>query len=181
MGKPVVYDFKKYVKEKYNYDISIKKSANPNTFDNVFNGNFINTDLMVDKILDEQDFTDKVEAIPIIKIAKDFGFTIYKASDMPEGMLGNIFVGNKVKMDYGTNMVIIVDANKDYRLQRFAIAYELACYLIEYMPKYNDKNNVYSHPYNSEIDIIYKCAMKMLMPKKVFTEQYAKAIKKIRF
>lgn len=181
MGKPVVYDFKKYVKEKYNCDISIKKSANPNTFDNVFNGNFINTDLMIDKILDEQDFTDKVEAIPIIKIAKDFGFTIYKASDMPEGMLGNIFVGNKVKMDYGTNMVIIVDANKDYRLQRFAIAYELACYLIEYMPKYNDKNNVYSHPYNNEIDIIYKCAMKMLMPKKVFTEQYAKAIKKSDF
>ena len=70
MGKPVVYDFKKYVKEKYNCDISIKKSANPNTFDNVFNGNFINTDLMIDKILDEQDFTDKVEAIPIIKIAK---------------------------------------------------------------------------------------------------------------
>ena len=31
------------------------------------------------------------------------------------------------------------------------------------------------------IDIIYKCAMKMLMPKKVFTEQYAKAIKKSDF
>jgi hypothetical protein len=181
MEKLKLEDFKKYVKEEYNCDISTKESANPDTFDNIFNGNFINTDLMVDKILNKQDFTNKVGAIPIVKIAKDFGFAIYKASDMPEGMLGNIFVGSKVKMDYGTNMVIIVDANKDYKFQRIIIAHELACYLIEYMPKYNDKNNVYSHPYNSEIDIIHKCSMEMLMPKKVFTEQYAKAIKKSDF
>lgn len=138
MEKLKLKDFKKYVKEEYNCDISTKESANPDTFDNIFNGNFINTDLMVDKILNKQDFTNK-------------------------------------------DMVIIVDANKDYKFQRVIIAYELACYLIEYMPKYNDKNNVYSHPYNSEIDIIHKCSMEMLMPKKVFTEQYAKAIKKSDF
>lgn len=92
MEKLKLEDFKKYVKEEYNCDISTKESANPDTFDNIFNGNFINTDLMVDKILNKQDFTNKVGAIPIVKIAKDFGFAIYKASDMPEGMLGNIFV-----------------------------------------------------------------------------------------
>lgn len=181
MRKLELDDFKKYVKEEYNCDISTKESANPDTFANIFNGNFINTELLADKILDKQGFTGKVGAIPIIKIAKDFGFTIYKASDMPEGMLGNIFVGNKVKLDYGTNMVIMVDANKDYKFQRFIIAYEFACYLIECLPQDNNKNNVYSHSYNSKVNIIHKCAMKMLMPKKVFTEQYTKAIKKSNF
>lgn len=47
MGKLKLDDFKKYVKEEYNCDISTKESANPDTFDNIFNGNFINTDLMV--------------------------------------------------------------------------------------------------------------------------------------
>lgn len=50
MGKLKLDDFKKYVKEEYNCDISTKESANPDTFDNIFNGNFINTDLMVDKV-----------------------------------------------------------------------------------------------------------------------------------
>lgn len=43
MGKPELNDFKKYVKEEYNCDISTKESANPDTFDNIFNGNFLNT------------------------------------------------------------------------------------------------------------------------------------------
>lgn len=50
MEKLKLEDFKKYVKEEYNCDISTKESANPDTFDNIFNGNF-NTELLTDKIL----------------------------------------------------------------------------------------------------------------------------------
>ena len=57
MGKPELDDFKKYVKEEYN-------CANPDTFDNIFNGNFINTDLMV------------VEHTPNLKIRR-FTYALY--------------------------------------------------------------------------------------------------------
>lgn len=67
MEKLKLEDFKKYVKEEYNCDISTKESANPDTFDNIFNGNFINTDLMVDKILNKQDFTNKFERYLLLK------------------------------------------------------------------------------------------------------------------
>ncbi len=64
MGKLKLDDFKKYVKEEYNCDISTKESANPDTFDNIFNGNFINTDLMV------------VEHTPNLKIRR-FTYALY--------------------------------------------------------------------------------------------------------
>lgn len=67
MEKLKLEDFKKYVKEEYNCDISTKESANPDTFDNIFNGNFINTDLMVDKILNNKILRIKLERYLLLK------------------------------------------------------------------------------------------------------------------
>ena len=42
MKKIELNDFAKYVKEEYNCDIEIKKNNKPDTFDNIFNGSFVN-------------------------------------------------------------------------------------------------------------------------------------------
>lgn len=132
---------------------------------------------LTDKILEIKGLANKVAPTPIVSIAKDFGFVTYKADNMPDGVIGNIFIGGRTKLDYGTDKVIIVDAYKPYRYQRIIIAYELACYLTEYTYQHNDKDYVYSHPYNTGKDKIYKCAMELLMPRKIFLEQYIEAIK----
>lgn len=88
-------------------------------------------------------------AIPIIKIANNFGFATYKAKDIPSDISGKIFVGGNTEKDYNNNKVIIVGTNEVFPHQRFILAHELAHYLLDYVgsDENNNKNHAFSKTY----------------------------------
>lgn len=125
-------------------------------------------------------------AIPIIKIANNFGFATYKAKDIPSDISGKIFVGGNTEKDYNNDKVIIVGANEVFPHQRFILAHELAHYLLDYVgsDENNNKNHAFSKIYpkinHDSIEEIRadRFAAELLMPKKIFLSQYIKAMKK---
>lgn len=141
---------------------------------------------LADKVLEMGGYTGKIGAMPIVKIANDFGFATYKANNIPEDISGNIFIGGNTKNDYGKDKVIIVGAKESFPHQRFIIAHELAHYLMDYIgsDKSNDKNFTFSKTYpkinHDSIEEIRadRFAAELLMPKKLFLNQYVKAMKK---
>lgn len=144
---------------------------------------------LADKVLDISGYTGKVGAIPIIKIANNFGFATYKAKNIPSDISGNIFVGGNTKKDYNNDKVIIVGANEVFPHQRFILAHELAHYLLDYVgaDENNNGNQAFSRAYlkinhdSIEEKRADRFAAELLMPKKIFLNQYIKAIKKSNY
>lgn len=142
-------------------------------------------EILANMILKLGGYIDKNIVIPIINILFNLGFKIY-SSETPKTILGNIFVSGNTKKSYGSDKIIIVSNKESLFSQRYIMAYELAYYLINYVgsEKYYDKNytflKAYSKIKHNSFDEIRadKFANELLMPKKIFLEQYLKAIKK---
>lgn len=141
---------------------------------------------LADQVLNLYGCNGKSASTPVIKIAKAFGFATYQAKDIPNDISGNIFVGGTTQKDYGTDKVIIVDANDPLPHQRFIIAHELAHYLLDYVgnQKYKNSEVAFSRTYpkvnheTTEEIRADRFAAELLMPKKVFLAEYIKAMKK---
>ena len=142
-------------------------------------------EILANMILKLGGYIDKNIVTPIINILFNLGFKIY-SSETPKTILGNIFVSGNTKKSYGSDKIIIVSNKQSLFSQRYIMAYELAYYLINYVgsEKYYDKNYTFSKAYSkikhNSFDEIRadKFANELLMPKKIFLEQYLKAIKK---
>ncbi len=129
---------------------------------------------------------DKLKgAVPIVNIAKEFGFTVFKEKNIKNSISGNIFIGGTTKKIYNTDKVIIVGSNEEYFHQRFIIAHELAHYLMDYLgsPISNNKNLLFSKAYekdghdNPEEVRADRFAAELLMPAEKFCKYYIKAMK----
>lgn len=104
---------------------------------------------LADEILELEELSSKSAPIPIVKIASDFGIKTYKASNMPNDISGNIFIGDTTEKDYGADKVIIVGEDEVLSHQRFIIAQELAHYLMDYIGSdyCKNKENVFTRAY----------------------------------
>jgi len=122
-----------------------------------------------------------VGAIPIIKVANNFGFRCVKAT-VPEHISGNIFVGGTTENIYKSDKVIVVGDNEDPKHQRFIIAHELAHYLMDYIgsDKSKNPNLLFSETYlkeNHDNDKEMRAdrfAAELLMPSMIFLKQFLK-------
>lgn len=140
---------------------------------------------LADEVLEIYGHVGKSAPTPIVKIARDLGFTTYKAKDIPEDISGNIFIGGTTRKDYGKDKVIIVGENEPLPHQRFIVAHELAHYLMDYIgnEEYKGEGVIFSRTYpkvshDSPEEIrADRFAAELLMPKKVFLAEYVKAMK----
>ena len=142
-------------------------------------------EILADEVLKIYGHVGKSAPTPIIKIAHNFGFATYKATDIPEDISGNIFIGGTTKEDYGADKVIIVGEDEPLPHQRFIVAHELAHYLMDYIgnKEYQRDGASFSRTYpkvnhDSQEEIrADRFAAELLMPKKVFLAEYVKAMK----
>lgn len=144
---------------------------------------------LADEILELEGLSGKSAPIPIVKITSDFGIKTCKASNMPNDMAGNIFIGGTTEKYYGADKVIIVGEDEVLPHQRFIIAHELAHYLMDYIGNdyYKNKENVFTRAYlkvnHDSMEEIRadRFAAELLMPKKVFLAEYVKAMKQSNY
>lgn len=136
------------------------------------------------RILKDGGYDNIIGPTPIIKIANNLGFSCFSASNMPEDISGNIFVGGTTKELYDSNQAIIVGKTEEPGHQRFIVAHELAHYLIDYLGSEESKNigllfsKTYpKHNHNSEEEIrADRFAAELLMPSELFLKTYIKAM-----
>lgn len=132
---------------------------------------------------------DNKMATPITKIINGFGIDIRRTKNMPEGNAGVIYAGGKTEDVYESDVVIFTDSNEPFEHQRFVMAHELAHYLFDYVG--NSDNRIKSskirtfeetYPrknHSSEREVrANRFAAELLMPIKLFVEQYNYAMKK---
>lgn len=127
--------------------------------------------------------------IPIVNIAKKFGFLCLQAKDMPDDISGNIFIGGNTRKIYNSDKVIIVGCFEEKEHQRFIIAHELAHYLMDYIGSAASQNtdSLFSKAYlkqnhdTGEEIRADRFAAELLMPTELFLKQYAKAMERSNY
>lgn len=125
--------------------------------------------------------------VPITGITECFGFKTYRESGIPDGASGNIYVGgNTADMYGGDDKVIIAGSSEEWRHQRFIIAHELGHYLMDYLgnPAYSEPGKLFARAYTKQNhgmgdikeDRADRFAAELLMPFRLFMQQYARAM-----
>lgn len=119
----------------------------------------------------------------IVKITKKFGILVYQEK-MSKKVLGFIKIGGDIQIKYKSDKVILLNKNidGDVYFQRYVLANILAYYLFYYLGSDEQQNNKYfckelKNEYFEMNKISHKFAMEILMPKKLFVEQYNVAVK----
>lgn len=139
---------------------------------------------LADEVLKIGGYDDQNHSMPVIDIAKDFGFTTFRIKHMPTNSSGNIFVGGTTKDIYGTDRVIIIDNDEEFYHQRFIIAHELGHYLMDYVgnPVYSDIRKVFTCNYPKTNHVSEneqrsdRFAAELLMPAKAFYREYIRGM-----
>lgn len=117
-------------------------------------------------------------SIPIVKISKKFGIVPYYAKDIC--VSGMLLINGTTEKEYGEKQVIVIRKEDDLYLQRFVIAYQLGCFLFNYLgSEYDDGNTLFKEEYQqfnyfskeeeAQISIF---AEEILMPEKMLYKQY---------
>lgn len=122
---------------------------------------------------------NKKTSIPIVKIVKAFNFKTYTET-LTDKLSGDIYINGDTEQKYGYNRIILVNKKESFFHQRFVIAHELAHYLFDFLGE-----NKYFDPIIKFSDTYYKnqhetpeekranrFAASLLMPEKIFIEQY---------
>lgn len=136
-------------------------------------------DNIANQILDNVNYYSPRGATPIVKISKEFGFVTYKEK-MFKLLSGDIKVNGDTYDKYKHNQIILVNKLDVLKHQRFVIAHELAHFLFDFLgnPMYEDSSILFSEKYykdchNTESEVVAnRFAAALLMPEKVFIEQY---------
>ena len=140
-------------------------------------------ELLADRVLQLYGHIGKIAPTPIVSIANEFGFKTVRADNIPDDISGNIFVGDKVKESYGSDKVIVVGDREVLPHQRFIIAHELAHYLMDYLGNNEYKDKLFTKTYpkvnHDSMEEIRadRFAAELLMPKKIFSVEYVRAMK----
>lgn len=130
-------------------------------------------------ILKSIDYYTGRGATPIVKIAKEFGFKTYKET-LKNEKSGDIHINGETKEKYGHDKIILVNKRDELFHQRFVVAHELAHYLFEFLgnPNYANSNNIFVDTYQKDQHETLQekranaFAAEIMMPKKLFIEQY---------
>lgn len=125
-------------------------------------------------------------AVPIVKLVKKLEFSPYQKDMSNEKYAGDILIGGATKEQYGKDKVILVDKNAPLYHQRFVIAHELGHYFLDYyQKKANNPDKQFSmayingdHSKKPEEVRADRFAAQLLMPKKLFLEQYDIAVRR---
>lgn len=164
------------IREEYSSILNALRSKN-----NLDNFSEQDIHLLANDILKAADCYSQPVSIPIVKIAKDFGVTVYY-QDLGKKIFGKLFVNSFTRDTYdGNNQVIIVDNNASFYFKRCVITYELCFFLLNYIGSCyeNDKDrfflDVFNYNPSSKETIL---AREILMPTSAFLEQYNIASKK---
>ena len=120
--------------------------------------------------------------VPVFLIAKQLGIGVYKTR-FNKNISGRIYAGGTTKDLYGNDAVILISSGDEIGHQRFVVAHEIAHYLLDYLPdkKYKD-GKLFTEDYGMGTHSLEKelradrFAAELLMPKKLFIEQYNKII-----
>lgn len=168
--------------KKYNTNqIKLEDILKINNSSNIYS-DYVIEDL-VKNILHILDF-NKTKPIPIVRIANAFAIDVFEVKNMPDEMLGNLFIGGNTKKFYNNDQVIVVDNNISLSYQRFIIAFEIGIYLLNYFKHKNNskKDKAFSNPYLLEQSIMqnlwaYNLAKELLAPMKIFKYEYVKIMK----
>lgn len=139
---------------------------------------------LADNVLECGKYFDISGPMPIVKIAKAFGFAVFKEKKRDDNASGNIFIGGTTKKIYDHDKVIVVGDDEEYYYQRFIIAHELAHYLMDYIGSdiARDPTRLFSEVYIRNNHSAAKevradrFAAELLMPAKVFLARYCKAM-----
>lgn len=148
------------------------------------NYNIYQAERLADEILEIGGYADLVGAVPVVKIAKDFGISTFRDYNIKEEISGNIFIHGTTQDVYGTDKAIIVDAKDEFFHQRFIVAHELAHYLMDFWGNddYEDTKKLFSEAYlknkhDSPKEVrADRFAAELLMPSKIFLTHYIKAM-----
>ncbi len=133
-------------------------------------------------ILTQLGYYPKNSSIPIVKIAREFGFRTYK-ENLTKGLSGDIYINGNTENEYGNDKIILVNKKDELYHQRFVVAHELAHYLFDFLgdDKYSDKTIKFSDTYHknkhetpSELRANLFAAA-ILMPESLFIDQYNRA------
>lgn len=143
---------------------------------------------LADKVLKTGNYFTMIAPLPIVNVASQFGFSVFKQPKMKKNEAGNIYIGAKTNDVYGTDKVIIVGDQEEYFHQRFIIAHELGHYLMDFLgnPEYtNNPGGLFSKAYlrsshdNSDGELrADRFAAELLMPAHIFVPQYIRATEK---
>lgn len=123
-------------------------------------------------------------ATPIVRIAKEFGFTTYKET-LKDGKSGDIYIAGETNSQYSCDKVILVNKNEERYHQRFVVAHELAHYLFDYLgnSQYSNDNILFIDTYKKDQHETIQekranaFAAEIMMPRELFIKQYNIAIK----
>lgn len=142
---------------------------------------------LADKVLKTGGYFNIQAPLPIVNVASQFDFSVFKQPNMKENESGNIYIGGKTNNIYNADKVIIVGDQEEYFHQRFIIAHELGHYLMDYLndPKLRDDSKLFSRAYlkSNHGDSIEELradrfAAELLMPAHIFVPQYIQATEK---
>ena len=116
----------------------------------------------------------------IVRIAREFGVDTYYDDIIFK--LGYIKAYGDVKEKYKcSDKVIVISRKQPPYLQRFIIAYLLGCYLFKYLSSDASRNKESFYTEYKSVEarkemLAYRFAMDILMPRKLFVEQYQVAV-----
>lgn len=139
---------------------------------------------LADRVLEDGGYADGRDLVPIVELAKKFGFSCFRELNMSKEISGNIFVGGTTKQVYHSDKVIVVGADEERPHQRFIIAHELGHYLMDYLgsDRSRNPNLLFSETYpkqnhDSPKEIrADRFAAELLMPMRVFMKRYVQVM-----
>ena len=154
-----IIDFRKYVLEKNKATSHSEQEA-------------------ANEILQLLNYDGKNIAIPIVKIAKNYGLKVYR-EDL-RNAAGKLIVGKGSDNLYGGDKVIIVNFNDHIFEQRIVVARILGYYLMDAINKKNHVNPNTPMTYTLDYERIYSkyeaFVLNILAPNEKFVEQYNIAV-----
>ena len=116
--------------------------------------------------------------VPIVEILTKLGFKIFQSDLEPDDLSAYIAVDPKFKDTFGSNKITCVHIKDSVGHKSFALAHELGHYLFDF----NERKTLYYYdtyfPRENEEKLEEKRANKfaanLLMPEKIFREEFAK-------
>ena len=113
--------------------------------------------------------------IPIIKIVKDAGFSVY-IQDLPQNIGGYIVVDANLEKKFNTDKIIVVNESENTKRRRFTVAHEFGHFLFDFKSG-KEFTNAFENDNTSDSQTerrVNAFAAELLMPKEEFSNKFKK-------
>ena len=160
-------------------EINEYKDSLDDDFSQYFNLKDIDKDaeILLNKFYDNSTYQlekSRGKATPIIEIAKIMGFKIYTGKFKERNLSGTIGISEKLRNQYGSNKVIILNNQDTDKHILFTLAHEIAHYIFDYKRESVGYSNTYrTNEAQTDIEVrANRFAASFLMPQTVFIKKY---------